>query len=507
MNTLAFTVCFAVWMMNGVLVTFLVENKIFAFDKVQVGWLMGIPVLTGSILRLPIGILTDRFGGRVIYPLVMLTAAVATFALSTATSYGGFVVGSLGFGMAGTSFAVGIAYTSVWFSKERQGTALGIFGAGNAGSAITSMGAPLLLHLFTAGGANPEGWRQLPRVYAAALLTMAVLFLVLTHSRKVERARPVTLRQQLALLKVVRVWRFGLYYFLVFGGFVALAQWLIPYYVSVYGSSLALAGLLAAVFSLPSGVIRALGGWMSDRLGARRTLYWVLGCCALGCLLLTIPRMEITSPGESVTAAGKGMVRAVSTTEIMVGESRYPLRHHDASAHGPAAEESMALLPHAVSWQEPVVKVGEVVKRKQLLARGVTHISFQANVWVFTGLVFIVGIAMGIGKAAVYKYIPDYFPNDVGLVGGIVGVLGGLGGFVCPILFGYLLRETGIWTTCWLFLFLLSVVSLVWLHLVVSRLETRRDLYAEGIDPAIAILPATRSASAAEAARAARVSG
>ena len=112
--------------------------------------------------------------------------------------------------------------------------------------------------------------------------------------------------------------------------------------------------------------------------------------------------------------------------------------------------------------------------RAQLLATGMTHIYFQANVWIFTGLVFIVGIAMGIGKAAVYKHIPDYFPDDVGVVGGMVGVLGGLGGFFGPVIFGYLLRNTGIWTTSWMFLALVSAVSLVWMHMVVQRMMRER---------------------------------
>jgi NNP family nitrate/nitrite transporter-like MFS transporter len=129
------------------------------------------------------------------------------------------------------------------------------------------------------------------------------------------------------------------------------------------------------------------------------------------------------------------------------------------------------LLPVVESWQNPVVQVGESVAKKQILARGVTHIYFQANVWVFTFLVFIVGIAMGIGKAAVYKFIPDYFPSDVGAVGGLVGVIGGLGGFFCPILFGFLLQWLGLWTTTWMFLLGVAAVCLVWLHVVVRRIE------------------------------------
>ncbi|HJV39275.1 MAG TPA: MFS transporter, partial [Geothrix sp.] len=250
MSTLAFTLCFAVWTLNGVLVTFLVENGLFRWDTAQIGWLIGIPVLTGSVMRLPVGLLTDRFGGRKVYTILLLLAALPTWLLGSVQSYQGFLLASLGFGLSGAAFAVGIAYSSVWFSKERQGTALGIFGAGNAGSALTSMGAPFLLKKLTAGGANLEAWRTLPKLYAAVLLVMAVAFFLLTHEKKAEGAKGKTFVQMLSPLRHLRVWRFGLYYFLVFGCFVALAQWLIPYYVGVYGMSLAMAGLLASLFSL-----------------------------------------------------------------------------------------------------------------------------------------------------------------------------------------------------------------------------------------------------------------
>jgi NNP family nitrate/nitrite transporter-like MFS transporter len=476
LNTLAFTVCFACWMMNGVLVTFLVDNGIYSWDKAQIGWLIGIPVLTGSIVRLPLGVLTDKYGGRIVFGVLMLLSAVPMYLMSFADSYSDFLWGSLGFGLAGGSFSVGIAYTSVWFPKERQGTALGIFGMGNAGSAITSLLAPTLLKSLTAGGSEIENWRSLPRIYAASLVVMTVIFLLLTHSRKTTAAAK-TIGQQLAPLKSIRVWRFGLYYFLVFGGFVALAQWLIPYYVNVYTMSIAMAGLMASIFSLPSGVIRALGGWMSDRFGARRVMYWVLGSCLISSALLVVPRMDIYSPGGGVMALAGGTVSDVSPTQVSVtgttGAVRtYPMKVKPETSEGEGFGRSDSLLiwPTARSWQEPAVKAGDAVKKKQLLARGVTHLYFQANVWIFTFLVFVLGIMMGIGKAAVYKHIPDYFPQEVGVVGGIVGVLGGLGGFFCPILFGYLLNATGIWTTCWMFLAALSLVCLVWMHRVIQRM-------------------------------------
>lgn len=475
-STLAFTICFACWMMNGVLVTYLVDNGIFPWDKAQIGWLIGVPVLTGSLVRLPLGVLTDKYGGRVVFAVLMLLSAVPMYLMSRANSYSDFLWGSLGFGLAGGSFSVGIAYTSVWFPKEKQGTALGIFGMGNAGSAITSLLAPTVLKRLTHGGADIENWRSLPKLYAAALVVMTIIFLLFTHSRKTSAAAK-TIGQQLAPLKSIRVWRFGLYYFLVFGGFVALAQWLIPYYVNVYSMSIAMAGLMASIFSLPSGVIRAFGGWLSDSFGARRVMYWVLGSCLASSLLLIVPRMDVYSPGGGIMALAGGTVSEVTPTQISVTGSTgalktYPVKVRPEGTEGEriSQADSLLILPTGRSWQEPAVNVGDAVKKKQLLARGVTHLYFQANVWIFTFLVFVLGIMMGIGKAAVYKHIPDYFPQEVGVVGGIVGVLGGLGGFFCPILFGYLLNTTGIWTTCWMFFAILSLVCLTWMHRVIQKM-------------------------------------
>jgi NNP family nitrate/nitrite transporter-like MFS transporter len=268
------------------------------------------------------------------------------------------------------------------------------------------------------------------------------------------------------------VWRFGLYYFLVFGGFVALAQWLIPYYVNVYAVSVATAGLLASIYSLPSGVIRALGGWMSDKFGARRVMYWVLGGSAVCSLLLIIPRMDVFAPGEGVMAVRAGAVASVGDDHVQVGDTRYSLAARTEEAR--PEKEGTLVMPSGAFWQEPVVEEGDEVVKRQLLARGVTHVYFQANMWIFTAIVFVIGILMGVGKAAVYKHIPTYFPKDVGVVSGIVGVLGGLGGFFCPILFGYLLRTTGIWTTCWMFFFLLSIVCLVWMYHAIRRMMVEK---------------------------------
>jgi NNP family nitrate/nitrite transporter-like MFS transporter len=469
-NTLAFTVCFAAWVFNGVMVTYLVENGVFKWGPAEIGWLLGIPVLTGSIFRLPIGVLTDKFGGKWVFGLLLMFCAIPMYLLGGANSFTSYALLSGGFGMAGTGFAVGIAYSSVWYPRKWQGTALGIFGAGNAGASITTFLAPTLLNYLTSNGANIEGWRRLPQIYAVVLLGMGILFLLFTRNKR-PTAQPESIAHLLSPLKSVRVWRFGLYYFLVFGCFVAFSQWLVPYFVSVYSVSLVSAGFLTSLFSLPSGVIRALGGWISDTWGARRVMYLVLGSSMVLGLLLSVPRMEITSPGKGIMALKNGTVTSVSETNIKVDQTEYNLLARSGKFEN--ADQRALILPTKDNWQTPVVKVGETVKRKQLLARETTRIYFQANVTIYTILVILIGIVWGIGKAAVYKFIPEYFPNEVGVVGGTVGVIGGLGGFFCPIVFGYMLQGTGLWTSCWMLMFVLSVVCLWWLHSVVTRIVSR----------------------------------
>lgn len=475
-NTMAFTVCFAVWMMYGVLVTHLVGRQLYAFGTDEIGWLIGIPVLSGSLLRLPVGMLTDRFGGRPVMVVLLLASALAVYLVSLADGFWDFLLAGFGFGIAGASFSAGVAYTAVWFPPRQQGTALGIFGAGNAGAALTAMIAPRLLETLTDGGLDPEGWRMLPRLFALALVVTTVLFWFTTFPRRAMDDGQ-SLRERLAPLGTARVWRFGLYYFLLFGGFVALSQWLIPYYVNVYTLSVVSAGTLASAYSLPSGLFRAVGGWLSDRVGARAVMYWVLGSGMILLLLLFPPRVELLAPGQGIPADRPGRVVAVTDHEVVVGEDRYALQHVASSTaelsvgiHQP--DERHLLLPTASFRQTPVVAVGDSVIKGQLLVRGVTQIYFQANVRIFTGLVVLLGVAMGIGSGAVFKHVANYFPGRVGVVGGVVSMLGALGGFAFPILFGYFLTATGIWTTAWMLLAVVAFACLVWMHLVIRRMMT-----------------------------------
>ena len=470
MNTLAFTIAFSAWLSNGVLITFLISNGILDWTTVQMGTVIGIPVLTGALFRLPMGILTDKFGGRPIFTIGLLFAAFGMVMMSHAETYNDFIIASLLFGTVGSTFAVGIAFTSVWFPKEKQGLALGIFGAGNAGAAFTALFAPSILVGLIAGG-DMEAWRELPIMYATMLAVMAVIFWFGTENRKPDTSNR-TMKQMLAPLKDLRVWRLGVYYFIVFGLFVAFSQWLVPYFVNVYALPLVTAGIFAAAFSFPSGVIRIFGGYLSDKFGGNRVTMWVFVTAMIISAMLMVPKMIMESPGKGVMSKLPGEVTAVTETTVVVtnpkaGERTYTFVPQIGSFNKDTNDFFM--LPTKRVTQEAIVKVGDKVAKKQLLIKGTTEIFFQANVWIFGILAIFVGAIWGIGKASVYKLVAEEYPQQVGVVGGIVGVLGGLGGFVSPIIFGSLLGLTGLWSSAWMFVLAVTILAFVLLTLAMKE--------------------------------------
>lgn len=340
-STLAFTACFATWTIFAIIGIQLQEQ--LGLNETQFGLLIGTPILTGSLSRIFLGIWTDIYGGRIVFVAVMISASIATFLLSFVESYPMALLAALGVGLAGGSFAVGIAYVSKWYPQEKQGTALGIFGMGNVGAAVTSFGAPFVLVAY--------GWESVAQIWAAALAVTAIVFWFTTEddpefaSRK-QRAEKSTRSFQRIMepLQHLQVWRFSIYYFFVFGAFVALALWLPRYLVEVYELDLKTAGMLAAFYAVPASLFRAYGGHLADKYGARTIMYLTFGISIVCTFMLSYPKTDYIIHG----------------------------------IEGPIAfSTSMGLVP-------------------------------------FVMIMFVLGFFMSLGKAAVFKHIPVYYPDSVG---------------------------------------------------------------------------------------------
>ncbi len=293
LSTFAFTICFAVWTIFAIIG---IEIKAeLGLNDTQFGLLIGTPILTGSLVRLMLGIWTDQYGGRIVFPLTMLASAASTFLLSYADNYYLMLLAALGLGLAGGGFAVGVAYVSKFYPTERQGAALGFFGMGNVGAAVTKFVAPWVMVAI--------GWQGVAQVWAGGLAVIAVLFFLFAKddpeyaARKAGGIKARSLKEQLEPLKNEQVWRFSLYYFFVFGAFVALALWLPHYMVSLYEIDVKLAGMLAATFSLSASVFRAYGGVLSDRYGARKIMYATFGVSLLVLFMLSYPATDYAIHG------------------------------------------------------------------------------------------------------------------------------------------------------------------------------------------------------------------
>lgn len=408
LSSLGFTLMFAVWLMFGVLG--IPIRKELGLTDVQLSWLAAIAILNGSLWRLFFGVLADRFGGRKVFTLLVLATILPSYMVSQADTYIELMIWAFFVGMAGNSFSIGISWNSAWYPREQKGFALGVFGAGNVGASVTKLIGPTLITLIPAaglaGGFIPGGWRFVPFIYSILLGFTAITIWVFTPKQDIKPGADRPMMEMLKSLKYIRVWRFSLYYVVVFGAYVALSVWLPKYYVDVYGLELKHAALLTTLFIFPASLLRPLGGYLSDKFGARRMMYWVFGLMLTACLFLSLPSAKI-----------------ILTVPISV----------DPSGQREA-------------------------------------FSFSMNVTWFTIWVFIVGVCMGIGKAAVYKYVPEYFPKDVGAVGGLVGMLGALGGFFLPPMFAWVYELTLVPQSTFFLMFLITAVSFGWLHITVMSL-------------------------------------
>lgn len=389
-STFAFMVCFIVWMMFGVLgIPIREELGLSAFEF---GLLTSTPVLTGAVFRLPLGMWTDLFGGRIVMTILLVLCAVPVFLVTYAQALWQFLLIGLFLGLVGASFAVGTPYVARFFPPARRGFAMGFFGAGTVGAAVNLFVTPVLLDQF--------GWRMVPRIYAVLLLITAVVFWVASAPDPGAGKRGGGLLSQFQVLRNPKVWRYCQYYSITFGGFTALSLWIPQYMKDEYSLGIAAAAGLAAGFSLPGSVLRALGGVLADRFGAHSTTWWCLWVAWVCLFILSYPDTTMS----------------IKTID------------------------------------------------------GSLDLHIYLPLWLFTILLFILGMSFAFGMASTFKYVADDFPDNMGVVSGIVGLAGGLGGFLLPLLFGLELEWLGIRSSNFMLLY-----GVVWVSLIIMYIsEVRR---------------------------------
>ena len=364
LGTISFTVCFAAW---GLISAFAPHfRQVLHLSATQTAFLVAVPVLLGSLARIPMGMLTDRFGGRIIFSALMFFVALPLLLVPLAGTYRNLVIVAFFLGMAGSSFAVGVGYVSRWFSMERQGSALGVYGLGNIGQSAAVFLGPVVAATF--------GYRSVYWAMAVIIVVWALVFAVLARNAPAT-ARPKSVGEMLSVLAHERLsWALSAFYFLTFGGFVAFSIYLPSLLRDQFGLRAADAGFRTAGFVVLATLCRPLGGWLSDHIGGSRVLSWILLGIAGFALLLASP----------------------------------------------------AMLPFTVG------------------ALGCAAL-------------------LGIGNGAVFQLVPTYFPNQRATVTGLVGAMGGMGGFFPPLLLGVFRDRVG---TVWPGFVLLSLTacSLWWLN-------------------------------------------
>jgi NNP family nitrate/nitrite transporter-like MFS transporter len=359
LGTISFTVCFAAW---GLISAFAPRfREAFHLTATKTAFLIAVPVLLGALLRIVTGMLTDRFGGRIVFTALMLAVAVPAFLAPMVSSYQKLLYVAFFLGIAGSSFAVGVGFVSRWFPPERQGSALGIYGLGNIGQSAAVFLGPVL--------AIAVGWQNVFRGAAILLAAWGLAFFALARNAP-KAVRPASIGEMLGLLARERLsWILSIFYFLTFGGFVAFSIYLPSLLKDQFGLKPADAGFRTAGFVVLATFSRPLGGWLADKIGGARVLHFVFLGIVPFALLLSWP----------------------------------------------------AMLPFTVGA---------------------------------LGCAFL----LGIGNGAVFKLVPQYFPKEVGTVTGLVGAMGGLGGFFPPLLLGFFRDHLH---TVWPSFVLLAMISLI----------------------------------------------
>lgn len=395
--TFAFAANFSVWTLYAVLAIDIQEQ--LALSGTQLGILLSAPIISGALLRLPFGILVEYYPARSLWigQMVLLLPALALLPLIE--TYPGFIWMGFWLGISGVSFTLGVRYVTDWFARHQQGLALGIFGAGNAGAAISFVLLPLLV--------NWLDWPWTGPLYAIGMLFILILFVLLAPKvpSYVPRYQP-DWRKHLRPLKDSALWRFSLYYYFVFGSFLALILWLPNYYMSAYDLGLNQAMAFTLFFVTTSSMIRALGGWLADRYGGRAVNWSVFWICLVCLFFLSYPPTTMTIHGLE--------------TDV--------------------------------------------------------QLSVEINVWVFTGLIFIIGLAQGLGRASVMKIVHDHYPRQMGSAGGAIAALGALGGCTLPVAFGFAQDMLGIASAAFMVLYAVLALCMVVMFIAMRKAQYRRKM-------------------------------
>jgi NNP family nitrate/nitrite transporter-like MFS transporter len=273
---------------------------------------VAVPVIVGSVGRIPVGALTDRFGGRVMFPLVSLATIVPVLYIGLAGQYSlpGLLVGGLFLGIGGTAFAIGVPLVNAWFPPERRGFAIGVFGAGMGGTAISALTTVKLVDAH--GMADPF------LLTAAVLAVYAVLAALLLRDAPGRTVPTQPLGRRLAAACALPLtWQASALYAVAFGGYVAFSVYLPTYLKTGYGLTQADAANRMAGFVLLAVAMRPVGGWLSDRLGPVRVLTVSLGVVLAGALVQSLtpalaPTGTLAFPAlAAALGAGSGAVFAL----------------------------------------------------------------------------------------------------------------------------------------------------------------------------------------------------
>jgi nitrate/nitrite transporter NarK len=356
--TVSFTLSFAAWGLIGGLAS--VFTPLYNLTASQTALLVAVPVLLGSLARLPMGVLTDRFGGRAVFTALLAFSSAAAFVVPLTSSYGSLLTAAFLIGMAGSSFAVGAAFVSRWTPAAKQGAALGLYGLGTMGQSLAVFVGPVV--------ASRVGWQGVFDGMSALLILWAIVYFALARN-PAPAGRPATITAALEVLRhAPKAWLLGAFYFLTFGGFVAFSIYLPTLLRVQFGLTPADAGFRAAGFVVAATLMRPVGGWLADRIGGAQVLSWVF--------------------------------------------------------------EGVAVFSLLLAWQSIVP---------------------------FTVGALSCALLLGLGNGAVFKLVPEHFSRDTGTVTGLVGALGGLGGFFPPLLLGIFRDRLGV---IWPGFVLLAVTAL-----------------------------------------------